>query len=71
MSDDNVTWVAHSFWRRARQVTDRELDPGYRVDMVTMIQNREFDAPYITDYARRWAENMEDAVNGEFEAACA
>lgn len=68
MSDDNISWVAYSFWTRAQEVTNRDLDAGYRVDMVERMRNTRYSAGYVAQYARRWADNMEDAVNGEFEA---
>ena len=71
MNDDNISWVAHSFWTRAREVTNRNLDAGYRVDMLESIRHARCPRQYITEHARRWADNMEDAVNGEFEASCA
>lgn len=68
MTDDNISWAGHSFWARAQEVTNRNLDAGYRCDVLAAIPNRKYPMGVVTTHAQRWADNMEDALQGEFEA---
>lgn len=62
----NVDYSALPFWRRARECTDSDLDPGYRLDMVENIRHRNF-SPAINPHARRWADRIEARLTREYE----